>query len=167
MQILDDDRVLNRLAGALVGSDAVQMALFDAAAEHQHGAGVGEVAVHAVMFQLVDRVRHVHLVTHLVAWFALDEHVAAELAGEHDERAIEQAAFLEVEHELRDRGVDLALHVGEACVAVLVGVPVEERHVLGCHLDEPRAGLDEPPRQQAAAPELAGVVNVVGLLFLE
>ena len=40
-------------------------------------------------------------------------------------------------------------------VAVLVRVPVEERDVLGRHLDEARAGFDQPPRQQAAEAEAA------------
>ena len=106
VQILDDDRVPDGRAGALVGCRAVEVAFFDTATEQEHGAGVGEMPVHAVVSQLVDGVRHLDLVPHLVARLALDEHVPAELASEHDQRAVEQAALLEVEHELRDWGID-------------------------------------------------------------
>ena len=40
-------------------------------------------------------------------------------------------------------------------VAVLVRVPVQERDVLGRHLDVARARFDQPPRQQAAEAEAA------------
>ena len=55
----------------------------------------------------------------------------------------------------------------DAIVAVLVAVPVDERDVLGGHLDVARARLDQPPREQAALPEAAGVVGVEALLGLE
>jgi len=142
VQILDDDRVLDGRAGALVGCHPVEVAFSDAATEQQHGAGVGEMPVHAVVSQLVDGVRHLDLVPHLVARLALDEHVPAELAGKHDQGAVEQSSLLEVEHELRDRGVDLPLQIGESRVAVLVRVPVQKRHVLGGQLDEARPSLD-------------------------
>ena len=51
------------------------------------------------------------LVLHFLADLALDDHVAAELAGEHDQRAIEQAALFQIEDQLRDRRVDHLLHV--------------------------------------------------------
>ena len=35
-----------------------------------------------------------------------DDHVAAELAGEDDERAVREAAGFEIENELGDRAVD-------------------------------------------------------------
>ena len=54
-----------------------------------------------------------------------------------------------------------------ALVAVLVRVPVDERDVLGRDLDVARAGLDQPPRQQAAQAEAAGVVGVEAVLRLE
>ena len=167
VQILDDDRVLDSRARALVGCHPVEVAFSDAATEQQHGAGVGEMPVHAVVNQLVDGVRHLDLVPHLVARLALDEHVPAELAGEHDQRAVKQPALLEVEHELRDRGVDLTLQVGKSLVAVLVRIPVQEWHVLSGQLDEARTGLDEPPRKQTATPELTCVVRVEHFFFLE
>ena len=43
VEVLDDDAVLDRLAGAFVGGLAVEMALLEAAAVEQDGAGVGEV----------------------------------------------------------------------------------------------------------------------------
>ena len=51
-------------------------------------------------------------------------------------------------------------------VAVLVRVPVDERDVFGRDFDEAGAGLDEPPREQAAAAESARVVAIErGLVF--
>ena len=97
---------------------------------------------------------------------ALDHHVAAELAGQHDQRAVEQPALLQVEDQLGDRAVDLLLHLGVGGVAVLVRVPAQERDVLGRHLDEARPGLGQPPGQQAALAEPAGVVAVEALLRL-
>ena len=54
-----------------------------------------------------------------------------------------------------------------ALVAVLVRIPVAERDVLGGDFDVARARLDQAPRQQAALPEAAGVVNVEALARLE
>src|SRR5690606_23085847 len=98
---------------------------------------------------------------------ALLHHVAAELARENDEGAIEQAALLEIEHELGHGAVDRLLHVDDLLVAVLVGVPVQERNVLGGHLNEARAGLDEPPRQEAAQPETLHVGLLVAAVAHE
>ena len=47
VQVFDGDAALDGAAGTLVGGDAVDVAAFQAAAEHQHAAGGGEVAVHA------------------------------------------------------------------------------------------------------------------------
>ena len=83
----------------------------------------------------------------LLIRLAFDQQIAAELAGEDDQRAIEQAALLEIEHQLRDGRVDLTASSPRPRVAVLVRVPVQERDVLRRHFDVARARL--PP---AAAP---------------
>ena len=57
--------------------------------------------------------------------------------------------------------VDRLLHSCGAIVAVLVRVPVAERDVLGRDFNKARAGLDQPPREQAAQSESARVVRVV------
>ena len=96
VQVLDDDGVLDGLAGALVRRLAVDVAFFDAAAEEQDGAGVGEVAVHPVVLRLGQGVWHRHLVLDLLVRLALGQHVAAELARQHDERSVEEAALFQV-----------------------------------------------------------------------
>ena len=147
---------------------AVDEPLLHAAAEHQQRARGGEVAVHAVVADVGHHVGHVDgLVLHFLAGLALGDRVAAELAGQHDQRAIEQAARLEVAHQRRHRRVDHRLHRLGALVAVLVRVPVDERNVLGRHFDVAGAALDQPPREQAAAPERAGTVVVAAGRRLE
>ena len=54
--------------------------------------------VHAVELQVLDLVRDLDLVLDLLVRLAFDQRVAAELAGQHDQRAVEQAARLQVEH---------------------------------------------------------------------
>ena len=104
---------------------------------------------------------------HGLARPAFHHQVAAELAGEHDERAVQQAALLQVEHKLRDRRVDRLFQGDQAGVAVLVRVPILEGNILRRDFDEPRARLGQPPREQAAQPEPAGVVLVVRRLRLQ
>ena len=117
--------------------------------------------VHAVVPRLGHHVGDVdRLVLDFLADLAFGHRVAAELAGEDDQRAIEQAALVEVANQLRDRRVDQLLHGRRALVAVLVRVPVDERDVLGRDLDVAGAGLDQPAREQAALAEPAGVVGV-------
>ena len=72
----------------------------------------------------------------------------------------------QIEDELGDRAVDLLLQPRDRRVAVLVRVPVEERDVLGRHLDEAGPGFDQPAGEQAALAEAAGVVLVEALLRL-
>ena len=143
------------------------MPRLDAAAEHDDRAGVGEVAVHAVVFGQRHDVGRVGLILDFLADLAFGDDVAAELAGEDDERAVEQAALFEIENELGDRGVDLALHVGGALVAVFVGVPVAEGDVFGGDFDEAGAGFDEAAGEEAALSEAAVVVGVEAFFRLE
>ena len=75
MEVFNDDALFERFAGAFIGRDAVQITALRAAAEHEDGAGVGEVAMHSVMFQFADNVRDGDLVLHFVVGFAFDEHV--------------------------------------------------------------------------------------------
>ena len=70
-------------------------------------------------------------------------------------------AFLQVEHELGDRRVNGLLQIDHARVAVFVRVPVLKGNVFGGDLDEAGARFGQPPRQQAAQAEAAGVVFVV------
>src|ERR1051325_4754819 len=153
VQVLDDDAVLDGLARAFVGGQTMEVATLYSAAVKQHAAGVGEVTVHAVMLWVFHFVRYFDLVLDLLVRLALDERVAAELAGQHDERAVKQGARFEVEHKLRDGRVNLLLHRGGARVAVFMRVPVEERNVFGRDLDEPRADLGKPPREQTTEAE--------------
>ena len=60
------------------------------------------------------------LVLHFLADLALGHRVTPELAREHHQRAIEQAALLQIADQLRDRRVDQLLHRVGARVPVLV-----------------------------------------------
>jgi hypothetical protein len=63
--------------------------------------------------------------------------------------------------------VDFLVHGGHGGVAVLVRVPLEERHILGRDLDKACARLDQTPCEQAAAAKAAGVIFRVALLWLQ
>ena len=97
----------------------------------------------------------------------LGDHVAAELAGDDNERPVEEAAGLEIADQRGDGAVDLLVHPVDRLVAALVGVPVDEGDVFGRYLDIPGAILDEAPGEEAAAAEAAGVVLLDHLLRLE
>jgi len=152
--------VLDGFAGALISRQAVEVTAFNTATVKQDTPGIGEMAVHAVVFHFLNLVGHRNLVFDSPVRFAFDEGVAAEFARQHDERAVEEAARFEVEHELRDGAIDLLFHVHQLFVAVLVSVPVEERDVFGGDFDVPGAHVGEPPGQQAAEAE-AKVLSAV------
>ena len=153
--------------GTLVRRAAIQLTALDAAAEQQHATGIGKVPVHAVVLELGHHVGNLNLVFNRVVGLAFQHHVAAEFAGHDDQRAIQQSAFLEIEHQLRDRSVDLGLELGESRMAVVVGVPIEEWNVLGGHLDESRARLGQSPSEQATLAEASGVVLLKRLARFE
>jgi hypothetical protein len=167
VEVFDDDAFFEGFAGAFVGSDTMQVTALQAAAKHEDGAGVGEVSMHAVVFQFADDVGNGYLVFDFVIRFAFNEHVAAEFAGENDEGAIEEAAFFEVEDELSDGSIDGFFEIGGASVAVFVRVPILKRNVFGSDFDETRAGFGESTGEETAQTKTAGVVFFVGGLGLE
>src|SRR5262249_53205113 len=98
VQIHDGDRIARDKQPTFRGGFAVEEGFLDAAAEHEDGAGAGEVAVEAVVDGLAHDVGGgAGLVAGGAARDAFDHHVAAELGGEDDERALEEAAGFEVE----------------------------------------------------------------------
>src|SRR6266542_4471385 len=100
VEVFDDDALLNRLERTLVRGSAVQIALLDPAAEEQHAAGVREMPVHPVILLVVNHVGHRNLVFDLLVRLSFDQRVAAELAGQDDQRPVQQTALLKVENEL-------------------------------------------------------------------
>jgi hypothetical protein len=94
---------------------------------------------------------------------ALNHHVAAELAGDDHERALQQAALLKIDDEPGDGPVDHSLHPHGAGVTFLMRVPALERLVLGGHLDESGARFHEPPREQTSQAETARIVRLIAL----
>ena len=167
MEVGDRNGVLDRDAGPLVGSFSVHAPSLHATSEEHHRGAGGEMAVLAVVGrQLQEVFRRTRLILGIRAGLTLRDHVAAELAGDHHERAIEQAAFLEIADEGRDGAVDLGVQSRHPFVAVLVRVPVDEGNVFRGHLDVAGPVLDEPPREQAATAEAAGVVPLLNFLRL-
>ena len=90
------------------------------------------------------------MVFHGFLRFALEHHVAAKLARDHDQRTIQHPAFLEIEHELRDGRVDHLLHADEPRVSVLMRVPIQKGNILRRHFDETRPRFAKSPRKQTA-----------------
>mgnify|MGYP002143168305 CR=1 FL=1 len=94
VQVGDAHGILHCFAWPFVRGFAVNVSALHSAAPHQHTAGFGEVPVHAVVLHLVDHLRHLNLILDDVVGLPLHHHVAAELAGEHDEGPVEHAALL-------------------------------------------------------------------------
>ncbi len=161
MEVFDDHPLVDCFARAFVGGAAVQVAFFHATTEQQYTAGVGEVAMHAVVLQFGHDIGHGHLIFDLQAWFTFEHHVAAEFAGQDDKRAVEQASGFKVFNEESDGSVDHFFQIDRAGVTVIVGVPVFERDVFAGYLDEPCAGFDKPAGEQTTQSESSGVVGVV------
>ena len=168
MEIGDRDRILHGEARPLVGGLSIHKTLLHAATEQGHGRAAGEVAVLAVVIRLEEEIlRGAGLIGGLRAGPPLGDHVAAELAGDDDECPVEEPAGLEIADQRGDGAIDLLVHPVDRLVTALVGVPVDEGDVFGCHLDIPGAVLDEPAGEEAAAAEAAGVVLLDHLLRLE
>src|SRR2546427_3548858 len=129
MEVLNNDALFKRLAGAFLGRFAMEIAAFGAAAEHQHAASVGKMTVHAVVFHFSYDFRNGDLILHLIVGLAFYHHVAAEFTGQDDERAIKQSALLKIQDKLRNWSVDRFLQIDLAGVAGLVSVPGLERDV--------------------------------------
>ena len=167
MEVLEGDGLLDRRAGSFVVRPPVQVAHLEPAAEDEHRTRRREVPVHAVILEVVNHLGDHGLVLDGLVGLSLDHHVAAELTGEDDQRSIEQAAFFEVEDQLRDGRVDHALELRHTCVTILVRIPVLKGNVLRRDLDEARSGFDQTAGQEATASEPSGVVDVEFLLGLE
>ena len=101
---------------------------------------------------------------HVLPRLALHDNIAAELAGENDERSVQHAALLQVEDQLGHRPVDGLLHSHGAYMAIFVSVPEPERNVFGRDFNEARACFGQTASQQTAKAELAGVIDVEALL---
>ena len=167
MEVRDGHRVLDGDQRALVGGRTVDVALLHAAAEHHDRRAAGEMAVQAVVVHHFEGVGlGARLVACLAAGDAFDHHVAAELAGDDDEGAVEHLSLLEVADQTGDRPVDLLLEFGQGLMAVLVGVPVDEGDVFGGHLDEAGTGFRHAAGEQAAAAEAAVAVGFERFLRL-
>ncbi len=128
VQVVDVHRVLDGLVAELVGL-AVGDPGLHAAAGHPEGESL-VVVVAAVGVLPVRR--------------------AAELAAPDHQRVVEQPPRAQVRQQAGDRPVDGPGVAGVAGLQAAVLVPVAVRQ-----LDEADAGLDEPPRQQALAAEVA------------
>ena len=131
------DAIRGRVAAGLVAG-AVHLAAADA------GAGQGEAE---------------HVPPVVAAAELVDLGRAAELADGHDQRFVQQPALVEVFDQRREADVEhRAEHVLQP-VGIL-GVRVPQRVVDGrvarlarpADVDQPHAGLDQPPRQQHALP---------------
>src|SRR5260370_1349420 len=122
--------------------------------------------MHSEMFRLDERVGHFHLILHGLVRLTLLHHIAAELAGQQDDGAVQKSTRFEVANELGNGGIDLLLHSDRALMTVLVRIPILERNVFRGYLDESRSRFSKTARQQTPQTERPGVVNVItGLRF--
>src|SRR5216684_4979681 len=122
--------------------------------------------MHSKMFRFNERVGHFHLILHRLVRLTLLHHVAAELAGQQDDGAVQKSTRFEVANELENRGIDLLLHSDRPLMAVFMRIPILEWNVFRGYLDEPRSRFCKTARQQTPQTERPGVVNVItGLRF--
>ena len=68
------------------------------------------MTMHAVVLGCAHHVRRVRLVPNLFTHLPFRDGIASEFARKDHQRAIEQSPLLEVENQLRERGVDLLFH---------------------------------------------------------
>ena len=135
---------------------------------HDDGRRAREVAMQTVMRHLLKRLDFESgLILSVRSRHAFDDHIAAELARDHDQRPIEQAARFQIENQLRDWAIDLFVKSVDGGVPVLVRVPMDKRDVLGRDFNEPGSVFDEPPREQTSLAESPGVVLLVTLFRLQ
>src|SRR5688572_6121597 len=151
-ELLRMDRRFDRRGAVLVGLP-VDPAARDAGSGHERRVAVRPV-VAAVLRVRVARGAHA------------EPGGPAELADRDEEGVLEEAARLEIREERGERTVELgAVEVAEGPEVGGVGVPridlgVAVRDRGPVHLDEARAGLDEPPREEATLPERVAAVAV-------
>src|SRR5207249_4014898 len=81
---------------------------------------------------------------------ALAHRRAAELAAPDDQRAVQQAARLQVAEQPGDGPITLAAVAAVVALHVAVRIPLAARAAVELH--ETHAALHQPPRQQAVAP---------------
>src|SRR5487761_674882 len=132
-----------------VGGAAVYQAALEAAAEKQQRVGAAEMPVKTVHLFVLDH----QLVARLLLGKAdrLDARLwlvgggAAELGGYDHQRALQQAAVVEIANELGQRGVDLLLQLDHSRGTVLMRIKTLERGVLIFDLHKPGTGFDQSP----------------------
>ncbi len=132
VQVVDVHAVLLGAEADGVGG-AEEGAALDAAAGEPGGEAVGVV---------------------VAAGAALGHGHAAELAAPDDERALEQAAALQVGEQGGDGFVGFGAHGGVVRFDVVVGIPAGE--VAGVELDEADPALDEAAGEEASGAEVGG-----------
>src|SRR5258708_16880797 len=104
--------------------------------------------MHSKMFWLAQRVGHLHLILHRLVRLTLLHHIAAELAGQQDDGAVQKSTRFEIANELGNGGIDLLLHSDRALMTVLVRIPILKRNVFRGYLDESRPHFRTTARQQ-------------------
>ena len=116
------------------------------------------------MFHLLEHVGFCsRLILGIAAGNALDDHVAAKLAGQDYQGPIEQAARLQVENQSGHGPINLLLHARRGRVTVFMRIPIEKRDVFGRHFDKPCPRFHQATCQQAALAKPADVVTVEAL----
>src|SRR5690606_41038662 len=94
--------------------------------EKEDGASIGEMPVHPVKFDVVDNIRLVHLVFHGGTGTPFHEHVAAELTGQDDQRAVQMARLVQILDQLRHGGINQLFHAHHAGMTDFMGVPAHK-----------------------------------------
>ena len=165
VQVHDRDRVLDCDQRPLVGGLAVEIPLLAPAPEHRHAGAPGKVPMESVVLGLLQCLAAgPGLVSGRRTGNAFNHHVATELAGDHNQRAVEEPLGFQVENQLGDGLIDFLLDSSDRGVPIFVSVPVNKRNILRGNFDKPSPLLDKPSRQQTTAAETTGAITLGRLL---
>src|SRR5690606_23525690 len=110
-------------AGPFIRCFTEYRALFYSSAEHYYRASIGEMAVHTVVPDVVDHIRLIYLMLYFSAWTSFHDHVAAELAGDNNQRTVQVPAAIQGFDEPGNGCIYELFHVSRTDMAILVGVP--------------------------------------------
>ena len=147
MKISNSHRILHSRKWTFIRRLTVEESAFHTTAEQQDTSRAGKVPVHSIKLEFTDHIRLIDLVRNWSLGLAFDEHTAAKLTGEHNQRAVEKPALFEVQNKLGDRPIETAT------VIALLGVGYSGADFIEAFM----ARYGKPGKEPVPAPMPAGM----------
>src|SRR5690554_3712658 len=101
----------NGLTGPLIGGLSIYVTFFDTATKHEHGTTIGKMPVHAIMPELVNNIRLVHLLFYRSVRPALYHHIPTEFTGQDHQSPVQSTALIQVLDQLSNGAINLFFHI--------------------------------------------------------